>query len=74
MGSELGGKEGGVGGAAIGGAVGSAIATQGQHRDQVVVREVRPTPLPTYYYVDERYEHPHARHFCPPGQAKKGHC
>ena len=61
LGSEIGGREGAIIGGAIGGGAGAAIATDR--------KPDRPKRMPRYHSYPE-----YPRHFCPPGQAKKGRC
>ena len=66
IGNEVGGREGAIAGSALGAAVGTALNTDA---------EPKRGSSDKYRYYDESPSngHPH-RHFCPPGQAKKGRC
>ena len=70
LGNEAAGRNGAIVGGALGAATGAAVATQNDRR-------------PRYDYPPRYYSYPAPyrpyppgppRHFCPPGQAKKGNC
>jgi phage tail tape-measure protein len=72
IGNEVGGRDAAIVGSALGAAIGTAINTDEQHyhsgsHDQPDFRDVR-------YYDRREYDQPSNYRFCPPGQAKKGHC
>ena len=70
IGAELGGRNGAIVGAGLGAATGVAVNTR-EHDGH----EYRDQQAGHYYDNDDSpYRHPHGRHFCPPGQAKKGRC
>jgi hypothetical protein len=73
VGAELGGRDGAIAGAGLGAAAGVAINTIDHEEGQ---REHNPRSK--YDRHDEDHyndgKHSHSKHFCPPGQAKKGRC
>lgn len=69
VGAELGGRDGALIGAGVGAAVGAAVTT-GNDEARSAQREEAPRPEYPVKYRDQRSK----GNFCPPGQAKKGHC
>jgi outer membrane lipoprotein SlyB len=67
LGNEVGGRDGAIIGGALGGAVGAAVATDDEPRHNS-------THENTYYRNEYHLHEDNGSHFCPPGQAKKGHC
>jgi phage tail tape-measure protein len=67
IGNEIGGRDGAIVGGALGGAIGAAVNTDEESQYS--------SPHRKMHYRDSHplHEHPGSR-FCPPGQAKKGHC
>lgn len=64
VGNAVGGRTGAIVGSGLGAAAGAALSTRNQER-----YDRRPR-YPEYEYRPSRYP----GYFCPPGQAKKGHC
>lgn len=69
VGAEVAGTDGAVIGGALGGAVGASVTTR-----NYVDSGHYSTPVHQYRVVEYRHVHHGPRHFCPPGQAKKGRC
>jgi hypothetical protein len=72
IGNEVGGRNAAIVGGALGAAVGTAINTEEPHHysgshGKADYNDVR-------YYDRREYDQPSGYRFCPPGQAKKGHC
>jgi hypothetical protein len=69
IGEAIGGREGAIIGGAVGGGVGAAVGYDNEERR---IRE--PVRHEERHYYEDRRHAPNRGHFCPPGQAKKGHC